>query len=74
MDVTPKALAAVVIAMMVIGALFASVSNVVGEQGDNVADQGGNINEGLDCLFSNKGSANEKCIEHSESEDESDGG
>lgn len=73
MDTVPKVLMALVIVMMVIFAVFGVVSNVIGNQGDSLLDQGGNVEEGLDCVFSNKGSADEECLEDSSGGGDSNG-
>jgi len=65
MNTVPKILMALVVVMMVIFAVYGVVSNVIGNQGDSLMDQGNKIEDGLNCVFSNKGSADEECLEDS---------
>ena len=51
-----------VIVMMVIFAVYGVVNDVVDSQGDNLVNEGQNVEEGFDCVFSDRDSAQD-CIE-----------
>lgn len=63
MEAVPKILMVLVLVMIVIFAVYGAVSNVVGNQGSSLVGQGQNVEDGLNCVFSNKESADEKCLE-----------
>lgn len=73
MDTIPKVLMVLVIVMMVIFAVYGVVSNVIGNQGDSLLNEGEGVEDGFDCVFSDRGSADE-CIESDSGGDESSGG
>lgn len=74
MNSVPKILMVFVLVMIVIFAIFAVVNNVIDNQGSSLLEQGKNVEKGLDCVFANKESADQKCLKTSSSDEEDPGG
>lgn len=62
MNTIPKILMTLVIVMLVIFAVYSVTSDVVDNQGENLVNEGQNVEDGFDCVFSDRGSAQD-CIE-----------
>ncbi|MFB6216665.1 MAG: hypothetical protein ABEJ72_06830 [Candidatus Aenigmatarchaeota archaeon] len=62
MDEVPRLLMKLVLAILVIMAVFVAVTSVMDNQGEELSKNGDNVGKGLDCVFSDKENA-QKCLE-----------